>query len=245
MRSPTASAAEQHSLFHHYQLRLPTKPGFIPQNRMILGPSAHLQPPALSHHALWFLSGSRVYSGVLQSEPQPDSIPSATALAGYSRQELLDQLRDIASAQFARESAGHTLQPTAVVHEAWIRIAAQAKGSLETEAAFRQWAGRIVRQVLIDYARVRTAQCRDIRRRAPLTDHEAPSGLSPDQLLQLSDLLDQLSTDQPRMASVVEMRYFGGMCDADIANRLGISSRTVRSDWAAARAWLYGKMNSH
>ncbi len=181
---------------------------------------------------------------MLPNIPETASISPPAGLEGYSRDELLEQLHSIAKAQFSREAAGHTLQPTAVVHEAWIRIASQAKGSLETEAAFRQWAGRIVRQVLIDYARMRGAQCRDSRRRASLTDHEARPGLPPEQLLLLSDLLDQLAVDQPRMASVVEMRYFGGMRDEDIAERLGVSSRTVRSDWVAARAWLYGKMTA-
>lgn len=180
-----------------------------------------------------------------ETEP-PSPLPSAPEILGvYSRKELLDQLRAMARAQFARESPGHTLQPTAVVHEAWIRIAAQASGTLDTEAVFRQWAGRIVRQVLVDHARLRNAQRRDTKRRAPLTDAGAtPRGMSPEELLALSDLLDRLAETQPRMASVVEMRYFGGMRDADIAERLGISTRTVRTDWSAARAWLYGMMTS-
>jgi RNA polymerase sigma-70 factor, ECF subfamily len=160
-----------------------------------------------------------------------------------SRVELLAQLRAIAVSQFASEHAGHTLQPTAVVHEAWLRIATKADGNFDTEAAFRQWAGNIVRQVLVDHARQRMAQKRDVRRRTRLIGH-APSsenGMSPEDLLTLSDLLDRLAATQPRMAAVIEMRYFGGMKDADIALRLGVSTRIVRADWHAARAWLYGK----
>lgn len=159
-----------------------------------------------------------------------------------SRGDLLAELRSMAIAQFSSEQAGHTLQPTAVVHEAWLRIAAQAGESLDTEAAFRQWAGRIVRQVLVDHARKRLAAKRDIRRRAQLLETPADGGMTPEQLLTLSDLLDRLSVGQPRMAAVVEMRYFGGMKDSDIALRLGVTDRTVRADWHAARAWLFGQL---
>lgn len=148
----------------------------------------------------------------------------------------------MARVQFSREQAGHTLQPTAVVNEAWIRIAVQAGDSLENEAKFRQWAGRVVREVLIDYARKRNADRRDVRRRVALGDAEAVAGLCPADLLALSELLDRLALTQPRMASVVEMKYFGGMRDVDIALRLGVTDRTVRADWQAARAWLYGKL---
>ena len=150
----------------------------------------------------------------------------------------------MAVAQFSSEHAGHTLQPTAVVHEAWLRIAAQAGGSMENEAAFRQWAGRIVRQVLVDHARKRLAAKRDIRRKRALVDAPQDGGMSPGDLLVLSDLLDLLAATQPRLASVVEMRYFGGMKDADIALRLGVTDRTVRKDWAFARAWLYGRLTA-
>ncbi|TVQ79102.1 MAG: sigma-70 family RNA polymerase sigma factor [Phycisphaeraceae bacterium] len=192
----------------------------------------------------WSLRVCRVYSCVHQAEESNLPPPGLGPLGGYSREELLAQLHVLAKAQFAREPAGHTLQPTAVVHEAWIRIASQSRGSLDSEAAFRQWAGRIVRQVLVDYARNRGAQRRDARRRTAFTEHGAQEGMSQEQLVTLAELLDHLAAVQPRMASVVEMRYFGGMRDADIADRLGVSTRTVRSDWVAARAWLYGKMTS-
>lgn len=175
-------------------------------------------------------------------EPSGVSAAGLDDRVGASRDELLAELRCMAVAQFSSEHAGHTLQPTAVVHEAWLRIAAQAGGSLDTEAAFRQWAGRIVRQVLVDHARKRLAAKRDVRRRAPLFDTPSDGGMTPEQLLTLSDLLDRLAVGQPRMAAVVEMRYFGGMKDADIALRLGVTDRTVRTDWHAARAWLFGQL---
>lgn len=191
------------------------------------------------------ITGDRgVYFGVEYPEAQTLPAQSMASLEGYSREELLAHLHAVAKAQFAREPAGHTLQPTAVVHEAWLRIAAQTDGSLESEAVFRQWAGKIVRQVLIDYARIRNAQCRDARKRVALGEHESHQGMSAEELVQLSDLLDKLAAVQPRMAAVVEMRFFGGMRDADIAARLGVSTRIIRSDWVAARAWLYGKMTA-
>lgn len=175
-------------------------------------------------------------------EPSTGSVVHLHAQGGTSRDELLAELRWMAVAQFSAERPGHTLQPTAVVNEAWIRIAAKADGSLDSEAAFRQWAGKIVRQVLVDHARKRLAAKRDVRRRVPLGETPAEGGMSSEELLTLSDLLDQLAAAQPRMAAVVEMRYFGGMKDADIAMRLGVTDRTVRADWHAARAWLYGKL---
>ena len=126
-----------------------------------------------------------------------------------------------------------------------MRIIAQSGGCLQSEAAFRQWAGRIVRQVLIDYARRRNADIRDVKRRAELTgDEQERSGLSPQELLALSELLDQLARTHPRMASVVEMRFFAGMTNAAIAHRLGVCAGTVQNDWTTARAWLYGRMKS-
>lgn len=181
---------------------------------------------------------------MIPSDLSASLLPEPGDLASCPRAQLLHQLRVMAIAQFGDEPAGHTLQPTAVVHEAWIRIARQARGSLETEASFRQWAGRIVRQVLVDHARRRRADRRDVGRRSPLgPDHGAECrDLSPDELLALSDLLDRLAATQPRQAAVVEMRYFGGMKEEAIAERLGVTTRTVRSDWVAARAWLYGMM---
>jgi len=177
-------------------------------------------------------------------EPSNSTVAAPADWGAGGRQELLDQLRWMAVSQFSAEQAGHTLQPTAVVHEAWLRIAAKVDGSLDTEAAFRQWAGKIVRQVLVDHARKRHAGMRDVRRRSPLVDRPSGGGMTPDELLVLSDLLDQLAIAQPRMASVIEMRYFGGMKDADIALRLGVTDRTVRKDWAFARAWLFGRLTA-
>ena len=100
-----------------------------------------------------------------------------------------------------------------------------------------------MQEVLIDHARRRLAAKRDVRRRAPLKDvHPLEAGLPPEELLSIAESLEELAASHPRMASVVEMRYFGGMKDADIAARLGVTDRTVRADWAAARAWLYGRM---
>ncbi len=177
-------------------------------------------------------------------EPEPSVAVSADLEDGetVTRDQLLSQLRWMALSQFSKEHTGHTLQPTAVVHEAWIRIAAKVGDSWDDEADFRQWAGRIVRQVLVDHARKRNAQKRDVRRRTHFIDAPAEQGPTPENILTLSALLEELEAVQPRMAAVVEMRYFGGMRDVDIAKRLGISDRVVRSDWKAARAWLFGRM---
>lgn len=176
-------------------------------------------------------------------DPTHFTVASPTEWGSITFEDLHEQVRWLAISQFSKEQAGHTLQPTAVVHEAWMRFATQSGGSHDTEAEFRQWAGRIVRRVLVDHARTRHTAKRDVRRRTPLIlDAPAAAGMGPEDMLMLSELLDQLARSQPRMAAVIEMRYFGGMKDADIALRLGVSDRTVRKDWAMPRAWLFGKM---
>lgn len=184
----------------------------------------------------------RIQSPVSAPPSPPPPSPNPDNLAGYTRDELLAQLRIMALALFSNEPAGHTLQPTAVVNEAWLRIASKCGDSLHNEGLFREWAGNIVRQVLIDHARKRYALKRDVRRRAPLSDLPHKASHNPEELLILDEHLKELAKVHPRIASIVEFRYFGGMKDSDIALRLAISERTVRSDWVIARAWLYNRM---
>ena len=148
---------------------------------------------------------------------------------------LYDDLRRLARRQLAREHGSRTIQPTALVHEAYLKLAGSAPRA-QNRAHLLAIAAHAMRQVLVDHARERRAA-----KRGPdwvsttLTDGVSTTNLDPDALLALDDALDRL---EPRQRQVVECRFFAGLDDAEIAEALGITTRTVRRDWVKARAWL-------
>ena len=149
---------------------------------------------------------------------------------------VYDDLHRLAHRQLNREGGGHTLQTTGLVHEAYMKLAG-GKVSAASRSHFLAIAARAMRQVLVDYARRRKAEKRGSGVAAvTLNDGEQGVDVSPDDLLVLDEVLEQL---EPRQRQVVELRFFGGMEEKDIAEALGISERTVRRDWVKARAWLY------
>jgi len=149
---------------------------------------------------------------------------------------VYDDLHRLAHRQLNREGGGHTLQTTGLVHEAYMKLAG-GKVSAASRSHFLAIAARAMRQVLVDYARRRKAEKRGSGVAAvTLTDGEQGMEVSTDDLLALDEVLEQL---EPRQRQVVELRFFGGMEEKDIAEALGISERTVRRDWVKARAWLY------
>ena len=149
---------------------------------------------------------------------------------------VYDDLHRLAHRQLNREGGGHTLQTTGLVHEAYMKLAG-GKVNAASRSHFLAIAARAMRQVLVDYARRRKAEKRGSGVAAvTLNDGEQGVDVSPDDLLVLDEVLDQL---EPRQRQVVELRFFGGMEEKDIAEALGISERTVRRDWVKARAWLY------
>mgnify|MGYP001501438210 CR=1 FL=1 len=150
------------------------------------------------------------------------------------------ELRALAGAQLAHERPGHTLQPTALVHEAYLRLAGSDSG-FENRAHFLASASQAIRRVLVDHARTRNRDKRgggrprvDIVAADP-ADARAADGID---LIDLDDALRRLAEVSDRAARVVEMRYFGGMTMAEAALALGVSERTAAGDWAVARAWL-------
>jgi RNA polymerase sigma-70 factor, ECF subfamily len=150
---------------------------------------------------------------------------------------VYEDLRRVAHRQLDREGGGHTLQTTALIHEAYIKIAAGGSVSATSRAHFLAIAARAMRQVLVDYARRRKAAKRGggvIS--VTLGDEPQPADASAEDLLALDEALEQLD---PRQRQVIECRFFGGMEEKDIAAALGVSERTVRRDWMKARAWLY------
>lgn len=153
---------------------------------------------------------------------------------------VYDDLRAMASGQMRRERAGHVLQPTAVVHEAYLKLAGGRPLEATDRAHFIAIAARAMRQVLVDFARRRDAEKRGGGWARTTLTGLGPRGvgreISPEELLALDEAMETL---EPRQRRVVECRFFGGLEEREIAAALGVSERTVRRDWVKARAWLY------
>lgn len=149
------------------------------------------------------------------------------------------ELRRIAQAQMSGARAGHTLQTTALINEAYLKLANLPDHSAWTRPHFLAVASIAMRQVLVNHARDRARDKRggDAPRIA-LTDHAAPGGLPDGDLLALNEALDRLAQQDARKARVVEMRFFGGMSVEEIAESLSVGPATIKRDWAMARAWL-------
>lgn len=150
---------------------------------------------------------------------------------------VYDDLRRLARRQLGYEYAERTLNPTALVHESYLKLGRSAMAARD-RTHFLAIAARAMRQVLVDQARDRKAAKRGggAWERTTLTDGAWAGEFDPDGVLALEEALDKL---EPRQRQVVECRFFGGMEEREIAAALGISERTVHRDWIKARAWLY------
>ncbi|ANB17505.1 ECF-type sigma factor [Dokdonella koreensis] len=153
---------------------------------------------------------------------------------------VYDELRRIAARHLSGERAGHTLTPTALVHEAWLRLSGEASFAPEDRRQFFAIAARRMRQVLVDHARRRDAAKRGGGQREDVTLSGLADG-SGDRIdiLALDQALRTLEATDARKARVVELRYFAGIEMTDIADLLGISRATAQRDWEVARAFLF------
>ena len=150
-----------------------------------------------------------------------------------------DQLRRIAGALMRRERAGHTLQPTELVHNAWFKLVDQTRVAWTDRVHFLNIAARAMRQVLVDHARRHGAQKRAaLEHRITFNDEAGHGAAATFEVLALHDALEKFSTLDPRAARIVEARVFGGMTVEEVAHALGVSTRTVELDWTVARRWL-------
>ena len=155
------------------------------------------------------------------------------------------ELRDIAHRQLRRERSGHTLQSTALVHEAYLRLMDQRAPETQNRAHFVAVAARLMRQILIDYARSRGAKKRGANLRVDAELAGEPVAMSPKQgadIIALDDALNNLSERDEQQAQIVEMRYFGDLTIEETAEVLKISPATVKRDWNMAKAWLSREM---
>jgi RNA polymerase sigma-70 factor, ECF subfamily len=156
--------------------------------------------------------------------------------------EVYTSLRAIAAEKLRDEPAGHTLQPTALVHEVFLRLAEQERARWNDSAHLLAVAAHMLRRVLIDHARKRLRRKRDSRRRVPLGNHVPASEGQWEQAIALDDALRRLEEIDARMAGLVELRVFGGLTLEQAAGTLGVSRATAARDWHAARAWLSKEM---
>ena len=163
-----------------------------------------------------------------------------------ARSKLIDliypELRQLAHRHMARERSGHTLQATALINEAWIRLNRQ-NNDWKNRTHFFAAAAQTMRHILVDYARQHKAARRG-GGADPLHLDELPlaADLKAEKLLALDEALSRLSEWQPRQCQVVELRFFAGMSEEESAEALGVSPRTVKRDWRAARDWLYSQI---
>ena len=193
------------------------------------------------------LSNSRPLNDGAPSSPAPDHRPDSTP---PDAQQLLsivyDELRRLAAAKLSRESPGQTLQPTALVHEAWLRLGGENQPAWQNRAHFFAAAAESMRRILVDNARRKRAIRHGgelARVDADATGFDLPEEIAQDdELLLINDAIDALAAHDPRKAELVKQRYFAGFTLEETAETLGISARTAKRDWAYARAWLFNEV---
>lgn len=158
---------------------------------------------------------------------------------------VYQDLRRLAAARMAAESPGQTLQPTALVHEAWLRLGGDRQPAWQSRAQFFAAAAEAMRRILIDRARRRKAQRRGgDRERVDLDDLEVAAAPDDARVLQVNEALEKFAGEEPEKAELVKLRYFVGLTLEEAARALGIAEPTARRWWAYARAWLIKEMRA-
>jgi len=156
---------------------------------------------------------------------------------------VYDELHALAVRSLKNERRDHTLQATALVHEAYLRLAKRPDVPWEDRAHFSALAAQAIRRILVDHARHQRRDKRGGRRNKLSLDSVITVAPEPEtDIIELDEALDRLGTESPRQARIVEMRFFGGMTADEAADVLGVSTRTVERDWRYARAWLFREL---
>jgi RNA polymerase sigma factor (TIGR02999 family) len=161
----------------------------------------------------------------------------------HAAEELLplvyEELRRLAAAHMARELPGHTLQPTALVHEAWLRLVAGTESRWKDRAYFFAAAAQAMRRILVEHARRKAAARHGGgQKRVDIEGLELAEAMPDQKILLIDDALAQLEKEYPERARVVVLKYFGGMTNPEVAETLGLSERTVNRHWLCAKTWL-------
>jgi RNA polymerase sigma factor (TIGR02999 family) len=153
---------------------------------------------------------------------------------------VYDELRRLAAARMANEAAGHTLQPTALVHEAWLRLTGNTDQVWNGRGHFFAAAAEAMRRILVENARrKRRVKHGGEMRRVDFTTLDVAIATDNDQLLALDEALEKLAVRDPLGAQLIKLRFFAGLPNVEAARLLGIPERTAKRTWAYARAWLF------
>ena len=187
---------------------------------------------------------------LIWSKPQADNMSDATVMMAAveagdpnAAEQLLvlvyAELRRLAASKLAQEAPGQTLQPTALVHEAWLRLVGDQKPSFKDRSHFFRASAEAMRHILIDRARrKKTERHGGNYRRIEFEDFDLASPSADEQLLVVNEALDKLAVEHPVQAELVKLRYFAGLTNEEVSEVLGISVSTVKNYWAFSRAWL-------
>ena len=155
------------------------------------------------------------------------------------------ELRKIAAMHMARESSGHTLQPTALVHEAWLRLVGAGTPPWKGRAYFFAAAAEAMRRVLVEHARRKSRlKYGGGQERVDMQDLELADVTPDDKILLINDALSELEQAHPERARVVVLKYFGGLTNKELAETLGLGERTVNRHWLCAKQWLFQKIRA-
>jgi RNA polymerase sigma factor (TIGR02999 family) len=185
-------------------------------------------------------SGTTDLVTILQAAQQGDE-----EAAGRLLPLVYDELRKLAQARMAQLPPGQTLQPTALVHEAYLRLLGKADLQLESQRHFFFAAARAMRDILVEKARSKGGPKRGgNRRRVPLDECEAALKPPSDEVLAVHEALAELEKDDPLKAQIVNLRFFAGMSMKETAHVLGMSERTLHRHWRFLRAWLKNRIQS-
>lgn len=156
---------------------------------------------------------------------------------------VYDELRRIAAFKLAQQAPGQTLQPTALVHEAWLKLAGSRNSSFNDQRHFFSAAAEAMRHILIDSARRKKTQRHGGEfERVDIDELELAAPIPEEQLLAIHDIVDKFALSFPRQAEVVKLRYFAGMTNEEVSQLLGISISTVKTYWSFSRAWLFDEI---
>jgi RNA polymerase sigma factor (TIGR02999 family) len=167
--------------------------------------------------------------------------PAASALTSHELLPILyEELRKLAQHRMAQERCGHSLQATALVHEAFLRIVGEREHGWVNRAQFFAAAAEAMRRILIEHARARGRAVRGgDRQRVTLTGVDLAADEDPEQVIAVDEAFQRLLQADPRAAEVVRLRFYAGLSEAETAAVLSMSERSVRREWAYARAWLF------
>src|SRR5215472_5469427 len=200
------------------------------------------------------LDGATRSNDVYSANPQADDMSNAQEILAAieagdpsAAEELLvlvyDELRRLAASKLALESAGQTLQPTALVHEAWLRLVGDQSPSFKDRTHFFRASAEAMRHILIDRARrKKTERHGGSYRRIDFEEFDVATPPADEQLLVVNDALDKLAVEHQVQAELVKLRYFAGLTNEEISEVLGISVSTVKNYWAFSRAWLLNEI---